>query len=69
MPRRCTTHHYACACREAKFAALEKECAELLAYVQALEEEAGGYVLRRAQHARPSLPVATPERGNATGRG
>jgi hypothetical protein len=26
---RCTTHHYACECREAKFAALERENAAL----------------------------------------
>jgi hypothetical protein len=29
MTRPCTTHHHACDCREAKFAELERELAEL----------------------------------------
>ena len=30
VSRECTTHHHACACREAKFAELEKEQVKLL---------------------------------------
>ncbi len=33
---RCTTHHYACECREAKFAALERENAALRAALDSL---------------------------------
>ena len=40
VDRECTTHHHACDCREAKFAALEAENERLVKRLQAVRREA-----------------------------
>ena len=56
--KNCTTHHYACECREAKFAALERENAALRAALTPwlAWEDAGGEIPSNA--ARELLRIA-----------
>ena len=54
MTKDCTTHHHACDCREAKFAAMEQQLADLQTSVhEACEVYAGmeGFIPRNAEAA------------------
>ena len=74
MSKQCTTHHFACDCREEKFKQLEQENAELRTYkanttirIAAIEKENAMWVqtvtrlLKEAQSARTAFDAARKE--------
>jgi hypothetical protein len=74
MSKECTTHHFACDCREEKFKQLEQENAELRTYkanttirIAAIEKENAMWVqtvtrlLKEAQSARTAFDAALKE--------
>lgn len=74
MSKECTTHHFACDCREEKFKQLEQENAELRTYkanttirIAAIEKENAMWVqtvtrlLKEAQSARTAFDAARKE--------